>query len=102
MRAIFLTGTARESSLRFLLEHSVEIIAVITPHLTKSNRRFEKVIITALDFSIPVIPLNKNNVSATLRSLDYDMLITCSFSYIIDKGAIKNSTYAINPHPTLL
>ena len=102
MRSVFLTGTARESSLEYLLKNREEIIAVITPRLSDNNHRFEKVIYTAVKFGVPVVPVKKNEVTATLKKIEYDLLISCGFSFVLEREAIENSKYAINSHPTLL
>jgi len=102
MNIIFMSGGAREKALQYLLRKKENIIAVITPYLTKKNRRFENVIKTAIEFGIPVFPVKKNDVTPTLKKINYDILISCGFSYIIDKKAIEKANFAINVHPTLL
>jgi len=102
MKIIFMSGGEREKALQYLLRKKENIIAVITPYLTKKNRRFENVIKTAIEFGIPVFPVKKNDVTPTLKKINYDILISCGFSYIIDKKAIEKANFAINVHPTLL
>ncbi len=97
-----MSGGEREKTLRYLLDKNENIIAVITPCLTEKNRRFENVIKTAIEFGISVFPIKKNDVTPTLKKFNYDILISCGFSYIIDKEAIDRAKYAINVHPTLL
>ncbi len=102
MKCIFLTGTARDKSLRFLLEKGVPITHVITPRLSKGNRRFSDVILTAAEFGVPILPVTKDQINPTLNKLDYDILISCGFSYILDQELIDKAKFAINSHPTLL
>src|ERR1041384_4007416 len=101
MKIIFLSGGARESALEALLKNRENVIAVITPHLSKSNSRFENVIKTALKYGVKVINVTKDDLNSKLENIEFDLLISCGFSYIIAPSVLKNKL-AINVHPTLL
>ncbi|WP_286755664.1 methionyl-tRNA formyltransferase [Roseivirga sp. UBA838] len=103
MKVVFMSGGARELALKHLLENNVNIVAVVTPKPTKSNRRFFNIIITAHEHGIPVYCIDKDQVFQTLEKLDFDILLSCGFSYVIDEKCIKTAKrIAINVHPTLL
>lgn len=102
MRIVFLSGGAREKSLRYLLEKKEQVIAVITPYISKKNNRFKDVILTACEFGVPVYPVRKETLLSVINKLDFEILVSCGFSYIIDKEIINKAKYAINVHPTLL
>lgn len=97
-----MSGGERHLPLKFLAEHNENIIAVITPQLSEGNRRFEQVILTAIEYGIPVIPVKKNGLDQVLSQFEFDILISCGFPYIIDNHIIKLAQYSINVHPTLL
>ncbi len=102
LNILFMTGGARENTLRFLLEKKRQVIAVVTPYLTEKNKRFENVIAMAIEFGVPVLQVDRSNITETLLKLDYKILVSCGFSYLIPKEAINKAKYAINVHPTLL
>ena len=102
MKIIFLSGGAREKALRNLLEKGENVEAVIVPLITKSNDRFKNVIFTAIEFGIKVIPVKKNEIFKALKDIDFDVLISCGFPYILDESVINLAKLAINVHPTLL
>ena len=102
MKIIFLSGGAREKALRNLLEKGENVEAVIVPLITKSNDRFKNVILTAIEFGIKVIPVKKNEIFKVLKDIDFDLLISCGFPYILHESVINLAKIAINVHPTLL
>tara|TARA_B110000003_G_scaffold271206_1_gene304977 strand:+ start:684 stop:1439 length:756 start_codon:yes stop_codon:yes gene_type:complete len=102
MKIIFLSGGAREKALRNLLEKGENIEAVIVPFITKSNDRFKNVIYTAIEFGVKVIPVKKNEIFKILNDIDFELLISCGFPYILNESVINLSKLAINVHPTLL
>ena len=102
MKIIFLSGGAREKALRNLLEKGENLEAVIVPLITKSNDRFKNVIFTAIEFGVKVIPVKKNEIFKALKDIDFDLLISCGFPYILDESVINLAKLAINVHPTLL
>lgn len=103
MKTVFMTGGSRELALRHLLEKGVDVVALICPRPSNSNSRFLEAILTAHEFGIPVCCVAKNEVTATLMAINYDLLVSCGFSYVIDEDAIKTAKImAINVHPTLL
>ncbi len=102
MKIIFLSGGAREKALRNLLEKGENVEAVIVPLITKSNDRFKNVIFTAIEFGVKVIPIKKNEIFKALKDIDFDLLISCGFPYILDESVINLAKLAINVHPTLL
>lgn len=103
MKVVFLTGGARELALRHLLESGIDVVALICPKPSKKNNRFANAILTAHEFGVPVICLSKHEVAETLQALEYDVLLSCGFSYIINEVAINTAKImALNVHPTLL
>lgn len=102
MKSVFLSGGARERALRYLLEKNEDVIAVVTPHLTEKNNRFKHVILTAIEYGIPVIPVTRTSLKNSIQSLNFDLLISCGFPYILEGEIIDRAKFAINVHPTLL
>lgn len=103
MKVVFLTGGARELALRHLLDNGIEVVALVCPKPSKKNNRFAQAILTAHEFGVPVKCIDKQEVTTTLQQLEYDVLLSCGFSYIIDAQAIETArTIALNVHPTLL
>jgi methionyl-tRNA formyltransferase len=102
MKVLFMTGGARESTLRFLLENGVEVIGVATPFSSERNRRFMGVVEVALEFGVPIFAIEKRQVGETVEALSPDVLVSCGFSYLIGRDVIDGVRFAINVHPTLL
>lgn len=103
MRVVFLTGGSRELALRHLLLNNINVVALICPYPSKNNNRFNNAILTAHEFGIQVCCVKKDEVTSTLESMDYDVLLSCGFSYVLDLQAIKTAKLiALNVHPTLL
>lgn len=102
MKTIFMSGGEREKALKYILDKGVNVVAVITPVLTKQNQRFEKVILTAVEYGIPVFPTGKDSLFNVLKNLEFELLVSCGYPYIISKKVLNISKYAINIHPTLL
>lgn len=102
MDIVFLSGGKREKALKTLLSAGKNVVAVITPWLKESNRRFEKVVLTAIEYGVPVFPVQRYNLLSILENLSFDILISCGFTYILDQSVIDLARYAINVHPTLL
>ena len=102
MKIIFLSGGAREKALRNLLEKGENVEAVIVPLITESNDRFKNVILTAIEFGVKVIPVKKNEIFEVLKDIDFDLLISCGFPFILNESVIDLAKLAINVHPTLL
>ena len=102
MRIAFLSGGAREKALRHLLENGENVCCVITPALSEKNRRFEKVVTTAIEFCIPVLPVKRDGLGAALNLLKPDIVLSCGYPYVIDPHDVARARYVINVHPTLL
>lgn len=102
MRIAFLSGGAREGALHYLVVHGENVCGVITPFLTERNRRFERVVTTAVEYGIPVFPTKREEVGKILKQLAPDIIVSCGYPYILDREAISSAQYAINVHPTLL
>lgn len=102
LKIAFLSGGARHNALRFLLEQGENICAVITPLLSSGNRRFESVVLTAIEFGVPVFPVEREGLLGVLESLKPDIIVSCGFPYMVSEEVISSVRYAINVHPTLL
>lgn len=102
MKSVFLSGGAREAALRLLLERNEPVAGVITPKLSRSNRRFLGVVEVAVEFGVPVIPVSRETLPDVLDDVQADLLISCGFPYILAPQSLAKFLYAINVHPTLL
>jgi methionyl-tRNA formyltransferase len=102
MRIVFLSGGARHKALKHLLQNGEDVCGVITPHLSSANSRFQEVVLTAVEFGVPVYPVTREGVNEVVQSLKPDILVSCGFPYILNKACIESVRYAINVHPTLL
>lgn len=101
MNIIFLSGGARQMALKSILDNGENVTTVITPRLTENNKRHSAVIKIAEEYGIQVLQIEKKETDEVLRSLEYDLLVSCGFPYIINTEVIKDNI-AINVHPTLL
>lgn len=102
MKIAYLTGGAREGALRYLLEKKEDVRAVITPYLTGKNRRFERVVTTAIEYGVPVYPVRRDGAYEVLKNVGADILVSCGYPFMLGKREIETAMYAINVHPTLL
>lgn len=102
MRIVFLSGGARQKSLEYLCKNGANIVGVVTPIPSKANSRFLPVIEVARTYNVPVYEVKKTDLEETLRKIDFDILVSCGFTYILEKSVIEACKYAINVHPTLL
>lgn len=103
MKIIFLTGGAREKALKSLIDTKLNIVALVCPRPSKSNSRFMPSVLLALENNIPIITVDKDNIFEKLKLFEFDILLSCGFSYILNKSVIDLAKIlAINVHPTLL
>ncbi len=103
MDIVFFTGGTRKKALLALIENGINVIAVVCPRPSKANSRFLDVIIAAHEHGIPVITVTKESIYEAIKSLKFDVLVSCGFSYILNEQVIKCARIlAINIHPTLL
>jgi methionyl-tRNA formyltransferase len=102
MKIVFMTGGARKEALEFLLEKNENVIAVITPVLSSSNKRFLSVVETALQFGITICPIKREQLKSTIEELSPDILISCGFPYLIEREVLDIVPFAVNLHPSLL
>lgn len=103
MNIIFFTGGAREKALKALVEAGFNVIAVVCPIPNKNNSRFIPSILYALENGIEVITVKKDNIYEKLKNIEFDVLLSCGFSYILDSSIIGLAKkLAVNVHPTLL
>lgn len=102
-KILFLTGGAREGVLESLLLAGSNVVAVVCPRPSKVNSRFIPSIVLAHQYGIPVITVKKTDIFDKLEGLDFDILLSCGFSYILNKNVIQLAKrLAVNIHPTLL
>lgn len=98
-----MSGGAREKALQYLLQHRINVVAVVTPLPTAANSRFQGVIDVAQDYGVQVKTVDRNGVYQCLKGLDFDILLSCGFTFIIDQQTIDLAKeVALNVHPTLL
>lgn len=102
MISIFMSGGERSAALEALLRSGQKITGVITPYLMQSNSRFRSVITMAIRYGVPVYPVRRDNISEILSQLQFDVLISCGFPYLLKRNVVDLARYAINVHPTLL
>ena len=102
MRIAFLSGGARHRALKYLLQNGEDVCGVITPYLSAANSRFQEVVLTAIEFGVPVYPVNRDGVLESLQRLKPDIIVSCGFPYILTQVCIETARYAVNVHPTLL
>lgn len=103
MEIIFFTGGAREKALRVLIESKLNVVAVVCPKPSKNNSRFVPSILLAHENGIPVIIVDKDNIYEKVKNIQFDILLSCGFSYILNSEIIGLAKQiAVNVHPTLL
>lgn len=103
MKVIFLTGGAREGVLQSMIEGGIDVVAVVCPRPSKNNARFLPSILIAHEHGIPVITVDKTNIYEKLVNVDFDVLLSCGFSYVLEERVISLAkNIAVNIHPTLL
>lgn len=103
MNIIYFTGGAREKAFSALIESGCNVVALVCPRPSKNNSRFLPSILMALENDIPVITVDKDNIFEKVKNIQFDLLLSCGFSYILRPEVIGlASVLAVNVHPTLL
>jgi len=102
MKIVFITGSSRARTLEYLIGKGEAIVALITPPASRKNRRFEDAVRVAEKHRIPVMQVARKSLLAALRSLDFEVLLSCGYPYLIDQACLSTAKVALNVHPTLL
>jgi methionyl-tRNA formyltransferase len=102
MKIVFMSGHKREATLRHLLEHGANIIAVIFTFGSKKKDKYTSVADVAKAHGLKIYYLKRKEVREVIKKLAPDILLSCGFSLILDKETIESVPFAINAHPALL
>lgn len=103
MDIIFFTGGAREKALKALIESGINVVSVVCPRPSKNNSRFVPSILIAHERGIPVITVDKDNIYEMVKNIQFDILLSCGFSFMLTPEIIGLAKQlAVNVHPTLL
>lgn len=103
MKVLFLTGGQRQQALSELIKSGQEVVALVCPIPSSKNDRFLDAVLVALKNDIPIITVSKNDIFKKLCHLEFDILLSCGFSYILGEDVLSLARIAnLNIHPTLL
>ena len=102
MKILYFTSGARHFTLNHIIKKSFKIVSIVVPMINE-NSRFYKSIQIGQKAKIPIIEVTKDNIFEQIKNIDFDVLISCGFSFILEKKVIELAKkIAINIHPTLL
>lgn len=104
MNAIYLCGGTRFQCFKELVESGVvNLLGVINGQSKYNNsavvEEFRKL---CLKHDIPFHNIDKSLLEDTIAHLNYDLLISVGYRFIIPNHLIEKAKYAVNVHPTLL
>ncbi len=99
----FFTGASDKSKLFLsLLENGFNIVALILPASDKYAKHYQNILTLAKSRSIPVFIVNPQNLQEELQSLQFDILLSSGYPFMIPASVFGRAEIAINFHPTLL
>lgn len=101
-KIIFLTGHKKEKLLETLVDKGSNIIAVIVPNSSKYKQNFENVVATAKKKQILVICPYPDSLEKATEDLEFYILLSCGYPFLISKNVFLKAKFAINFHPALL
>ncbi len=102
-KIIFLTGAADKSKLLDqLIKHGHNIVALVLPLSKKYEKNYAQMIELANKAQIPVVITPANELNKQTQDLNFDILISSGYPFIIPTEVFSKAKTALNFHPTLL
>jgi methionyl-tRNA formyltransferase len=104
MKAIYLCGGTRFECFSELVDSRILNVTAVICGISKYNKpdvnqKFQE---KCVFNDIPFFLIEKNELRNLVENIDFDLLISVGYRFIIDKITLNKAMYAINVHPTLL
>lgn len=97
---ILFGGAGRESCVERMLEHGVNVQAIIVP--ARRNPKLERAVEKLRLLSCTLVEVEKTQINETLRVWGGSALLSIGFPYLISSELLELFHPALNLHPTLL
>lgn len=102
-KIIFLAGAADKSKLlNALIDASANVVALVVPESKKYENAYTKMVSSAIEKKIPVIYTPPKEIYEFTKNINFDILISSGYPFVIPEEVFSRAKYAINFHPTLL
>lgn len=102
MKILLLTGGAKAQLLESLIADGRKISAVVVPQSKKYRSRFEPTVQSASSLHIPIICPPPSSLADYLKDVDFNILLSCGYPFLIPESVFSNAQIAVNIHPSLL
>lgn len=102
MKIVILTGGPKGRLLESLVNDGRKISAVVVPKSKKYRSRFEPTLKSALFHQIPIIFAPPQSLADSLKDVDYTLLLSCGWPFLIPESVFSKVQIAVNIHPSLL
>ncbi len=102
-KIIFLSGAADKSKLlEELISNGHNIVAVVLPQSKKYEKNYAALIKVANKAKIEIIISPPSELNKYTKDIDFDILISSGYPFIIPAEVFSRAHTALNFHPTLL
>lgn len=101
-RILFLTGHDKSALFRHLVDQGHNIVALVVPKSRKYQPKFKNTVIEAVYDNIPVITASIKDLAGALKGIEFDILLSSGYPFMITKDVFSKAKLAVNFHPALL
>ncbi|MBI3308069.1 MAG: hypothetical protein HYZ79_01690 [Candidatus Melainabacteria bacterium] len=102
LKVIFLTGAPKVKLLDTLVSNNIAIAAIVVPTSKKYAPKYEEVVESAKRNNLKIIHASPQDLYEYIKDVDYNILLSCGYPFLIPEKVYTRAKYAINFHPTLL
>lgn len=99
---LFLTGADKSKLLIKLLESGYPISALVLPRSDKYQKHYQPMLEVAKDKALKLIITDPKELHQSTQDLDFDVLISSGYPFMIPVEVFSRASIALNFHPTLL
>lgn len=97
-----MTSYPKVELVRNIIENGYQISCIILPEEKKFKFNSIELEKYANKININVIRVTKNEILDKTAELDYNIIFSCGYPFILSREILKSAQYAVNFHPTLL
>jgi len=99
---LILTGGDKEELIESLIKKNIELSGVLVPKSEKYRKKYERTVLKSVYNNIKIICSGPKEINHSLSEVNFDVLLSCGYPFVIPKEVFSKAKYAINFHPTLL
>lgn len=102
IKVLFLTGASKSKLLNKLIDNNIFISALVVPKSQKYFSKYQEVVEAAEHHKIRTLVAPPKNLYDYTQDIEYNVLLSCGYPFLIPENVYSKAIYAINFHPTLL